>query len=83
MTRRTDIRVLLAKYENWLDDIINSVMFVLHDKEGFDEERMKDFYKEWDELWDAIKDEYVSCEDLKKTLKEECNFESKKIKGVT
>lgn len=80
MTRRMDIRVLLAKYENWIDDIITSVMFVLHDKEEFDEKRMKSFYEEWDKLWDAIKDEYVSCEDLKKTLKEECNFEAKKMK---
>ena len=78
MTRRMDIRVLLAKYENWIDDIITSVMFVLHDKEEFDEKRMKSFYEEWDKLWDAIKDEYVSCEDLKKHSKKSVILKLKK-----
>lgn len=81
MTRRMDIRVLLAKYENWLDDVITSFMFVLHDKEGFGEMRIKRVYQEWGELWDSLQGEYLSCEDLKKTLKEECNFESKKMKN--
>lgn len=81
MSKRTDIRVLLAKYENWLDDIVASMMFVLHSKEGFGEKRIKRVYQEWGELWDSIKDEYLSCDDLRRTLKEECNFEAKKVRS--
>lgn len=80
MTKRTDIRVLLAKYENWLDNIVTSMMFVLHDKEGFGEKRLKRVYQEWGELWDSIRGKYLDCQDLRKTLQEECNFDTTKIK---
>ena len=69
------------KFRNWFENIAVSTLFVLHDKEGFGEKRLKRFFDNWSILWNDVKDNYLTCADMHKTLYEECKVDIKRMLG--
>ena len=73
MPRNLEMRLALAKYQNWLDDIVMTFMYILHEKEGYGEKRLNRVYAEWCSLW------FDESKDIKSMRKElaDSGFEAK------
>lgn len=74
MSNRRDREIQLGKYKNWLASITYSVLFVLHDKEGFGNKRLSRFLRNWEVLWDDVQGNWLKIQDIKKALEEECGI---------
>lgn len=79
MGKKLEKQIEHQKFTNWFENIAGSVLFVLHDKQGFGSKRLTRFMNDWTTLWNDIKDNCLSCEDIKKTLKNECGIDVKKF----
>lgn len=77
MTRQMDYKVKLAKTENVIHDMIATLFFVLHDKEGLGEKRLIRIYEHWLTLWQDINNGLLSKQDVKDVLFKECNLRIK------
>lgn len=57
-----------------VNDFSTMVFMVLHDKYGFGEKRIKQFYHELAKLGDCMKDGLANMQDMRKTLLDECGI---------
>lgn len=72
MSRNLEMRIALAKYQNWLDDLVMTFMYILHEKEGYGAKRLNRVYTDWCALW------FDESKDVKSMRKEmsEIGFEA-------
>lgn len=69
-----DIQIIIREAVNLYSVVM---AMVLRDKWGFGKKRLARFLGQVDDLFDSIEKGYVSLEDCKKVLLEECNINFK------
>ena len=69
-TKATSIKYAVSAYST-------ALAIVLHDKYGFGEKRLKAVLAQVEDTFDSIVQGYVSLDDLKKTILEECKVNIK------
>lgn len=79
MGKSLDRQIERTKFEFWFEDVCAILLFVLHDKEGYGEKRLKRVFNDWNVLWHDIYADYLSKEDIKRVLREECNVDVKRM----
>lgn len=69
-TKATSIKYTVSAYST-------ALAIVLHDKYGFGEKRLKTLLAQVEDTFDSIVQGYVSIDELKKTILEECKVNIK------
>ena len=67
-------KVKLDCTEKAIDDALPIFLTVMHDKEGYGKTRMRRLHRRIEELSDTVAEGYVTIENLKKALKDECGI---------
>lgn len=81
MGSKLDRKITEEKFKNWFDNIAVSTLFVLYTKEGFGNKRLSRFFENWYTLWRDINNDYLTCADMRNTLKNKCNIDIKRMMG--